>query len=201
LEGVLLTRSWSDSSSGLRFVFWLATDEGPARVVLPQQEATFFIDRAEPEGPGRRRPVELTSFDGRPVDAVSFSSQRDLLAERDRMRATDLRTFESDVKPHDRYLMERFVTGAARVTGRISQAKGFLEVSEARVKAGSPSSTPELSVASLDIETDGFEGGLLSIAIASPDAEGVSASTTRTCCSVGTWSTSTCAGWRSVAWR
>jgi DNA polymerase-2 len=173
LEGVLLTRSWSDSSSGLRFVFWLATDEGPARVVLPQQEATFFIDRAEPEGPGRRRPVELTSFDGRPVDAVSFSSQRDLLAERDRMRAADLRTFESDVKPHDRYLMERFVTGAARVTGRISQAKGFLEVSEARVKAGSPSSTPELSVASLDIETDGFEGGLLSIAIASPDAEGV----------------------------
>ena len=74
-------------------------------------------DRAEPAGPGRRRPVKLTSFDARPVDAVSFGTQRELLAERDRMRAAGLRVFESDVKPHDRYLMERFITGSVIVTG------------------------------------------------------------------------------------
>lgn len=173
LEGTLLTRSWSESSSGLRFVYWLATDQGPARLTVRGQEATFFIDRAEPPGPGRRRPVELTSFDGRPVDAVSFSSQRELLARRDAMRAAALRTFESDVRPHDRYLMERFVTGAAHVTGRVVRADGFLDVSDARVKAASARTAPALSVASLDIETDGFDGALLSIAIAAPGAEAV----------------------------
>jgi len=142
-------------------------------VTLPRQEATFFIDRAEPPGPGRRRPVELTTFDGRAVDAVSFPAQRDLLAERDRMRHAGLRTFESDVKPHDRHLMERFITGSVIVTGQVSEASGFLEVRDAKMKPGHAQSPPELKVASFDIETDGWDGGLLSIAIAAPGREAV----------------------------
>ena len=112
LDAFLLTRSWHDHRDGLRLVFWCASERGPVRLRLTQQEAVMFVERHIPSEAGRRKPLELTSFFGRPVDALYFDTQRELARERERIRDTLGWTLKKNIKPDERFLMERFVTGA-----------------------------------------------------------------------------------------
>ena len=171
IEVLLLTRQWFDRDDGVRLTFWGASDAGPVKIVFTQQDAVFFVDRGIRTEAGERKPVELRSLEGRPVDAVYFPSQRDSARERHRLREGLLRTREGDVKPHDRFLMERFVTGSMAVRGAVRQRDGYRELVNPRVKA-SELTTP-LSVLAFDIETDGYDGPLLSIAVAGAGGEQV----------------------------
>jgi DNA polymerase-2 len=164
LEAFVLTRQWRDEAGGVRLTFWGKSVRGPIRVVMNRQEAVMFVERDAPTQAGRRRPVAMTSLLGRPVDAVYFGSQRALIGERERM-VTALRIpLESDIKPPDRFLMERFVTGGVRVAGPARVDRGVLTFEEPRIKAANPE--VDLRIAALDIETDGADGPILSIAVA-----------------------------------
>ncbi len=171
VEAALLTRQWLDRPGGVELTFWAASEGGPIKIVFTGQEAVLFLDRRVPSEAGRRRPVELQSLAGRPVDAVYFGSQRDLVAERARIRQGMGRTLEGTVKPHDRFLMERFVTGSVCVEGRLQQRDGYREVVNPRIQASEYA--PKLKLLAFDIETDGFEGALLSIAVAGVGGERV----------------------------
>lgn len=164
VEAFLLTRQWFDRSDGVRLTFWGASADGPVKLVFTRQDAVMFIDRDMDAQSRERKPVELLSLLGRPVDALYFASQRDLVAERRRLREGLRHTQEGDVKPHDRFLMERFVTGSMAVRGDFKQRDGYREAFNPRIKTAE-FATP-LSVLALDIETDGYGGGLLSIAVA-----------------------------------
>lgn len=164
LDAFLLTRSWYDRRDGLRFVFWASSERGPVRLVFTQQEPVMFVERHIASEAGRRKALELTSLFGRPVDALYFDAQRDLRRERERIREQLRQTLEADVKPHERFLMERFVTGAVRVRGEVRQRRGFLELDNPKIEASDY--TPRLAMLAFDLETDGFEGPLLSIAVA-----------------------------------
>ena len=131
----------------------------------------MFLERAVSSEAGRRLPVELKSLRGRPVDAVYFRSQRDLRRERDRIREGSGRTLEGDVKAHDRFLMERFVTGALTAEGEPVRRQGYREFINPRIRASEYS--PQLSVIAFDIETVGLRGPLLSIAVAGAGGEQV----------------------------
>ena len=170
-EVVLLTRQWFDRRVGVELTFWCASEDGPIKVVVTGQEAVCFVPRWVGAAGGRRRAVELATLRGEAVDAVYFAGQRAMLEERQRIRTEGGRTFEGDVKPHDRYLMERFVTGSMLLEGRFRQRDGYREVTNPRIKTAS-FSTP-LSTLVLDIETVGFEGPLLSIAVAGHGGEHV----------------------------
>jgi len=161
---VLLTRQWFDRRDGLELTFWGASEQGPIKAVLTGQDAVMFVERQTATRQGRRRPVELATLRGAPVDAVYFGSQRALTKERHRIRAESGLTFEAAIKPHDRFLMERFVTGAFALTGTFRSRDGFREVTNPRVKTAE-FATP-MSLLSFDIETEGFEGPLLSVAAA-----------------------------------
>ncbi|MCA9533419.1 MAG: DNA polymerase II [Myxococcales bacterium] len=171
LDAFLLTRSWHDHRDGLRLVFWCASERGPVRLRLTQQEAVMFVERHIPSEAGRRKPLELTSFFGRPVDALYFDTQRELARERERIRDTLGWTLEGDIKPDERFLMERFVTGALRVRGEARERCGVLEFENPKVEASDYS--PRLSMLAFDLETDGFDGPLLSIAAAGAGGERV----------------------------
>ncbi|MBV1859839.1 MAG: DNA polymerase II [Nannocystaceae bacterium] len=162
VEAVLLTRQWLDRRDGLQLTFWGASAQGPIKAVLTGQDAVMFVQRATATQRGRRRPVALSTLHGAPVDAVYFDSQRALQAERGQIRSRSEATFEAAVKPDDRFLMERFVTGAFALHGIFRVRDGFREVLNPRVKT-SEFSTP-LSLLSFDIETVGLDGPLLSIA-------------------------------------
>ena len=153
-EVFLLTRDARDTPRGLELVLWASGPDGPVRVVLRDQEAVCFVARASASPPGvRRREVALATLDGTPVDALYFRSRRALEAFRER---PEPEVHESDVRPADRFLMERFVTGPMVLHGRAEPREGFVEYVDPRVRAGE--CRPRLRAVSLDIETSGLDG-------------------------------------------
>ncbi len=169
----LLTRQWRDTSDGLELVFWAASEAGPVRVRVTDQEAVCFVDRAaelsldEFEGRPRRVPLELQALDsGAPVDGLYFARQRDLQSGRRRLKQLGLKPFESDLKPSDRYLMERFVTASFEARGRVQPRERYLELTNPTLRR--LEYWPRLSHVALDIETEGLDGALYSIALSGP---------------------------------
>ena len=43
LRGFILTRHWRDLPDGTEIEYWLATDEGPKKVLLTQQTSVAFL--------------------------------------------------------------------------------------------------------------------------------------------------------------
>jgi DNA polymerase-2 len=171
-EAFLLSREWRDGDSGVEVILWARAREAPVRVRLTNQDAVMFVARESTTPPSiRRAPRPLTTFDGTPVDALYFRSQRARVDERERLLAAGVLPYESDVKPSDRYLMERFVTAGLRIEGGAYERRGVLFFDNPKVRTAEVGM--ELSVLALDIETDGFTGPLLSAAIATRERERV----------------------------
>lgn len=171
IPGYLLTRHWRDRQ-GLELVFWAHSSEGPLRLVFPRQQSVCFIERnTELAGiPGATRtPLDLLTPDGNAVDGLYFDKQRNLQQFRQFSQQQSIPLFESDVKPHDRFLMERFVTAPFEALGEPVQRPGYLEMVNPRLRPAA--FEPALSYASLDIETDGIDGAILSIALSAQDRE------------------------------
>lgn len=171
VHAVLLTRQWFDRRDGIELTFWGATDDGPIKAVFTRQDAVMFVTRTSPVEAGRRKEVSLVSLDGRPVDAVYFPNQRALLNERQRIREDAGVVFEGTIKPHDRFLMERFVTGAFSLQGEVRLREGYREFVNPRIKRSEYSKA--LTLLAFDIETIGFDGPLISIAVAGQGGEHV----------------------------
>ena len=147
--------------------------QGPVRAVVTEQEAVCFIRKntdLRQDAANRafaRRPLSLRSLEGEEVDGLYFKSQRDLKDTSRTLRQRGVKLFESDIKPSDRYLMERFITGPCSVQGEAVQRDGYVEVRNARFARSGCDQT--LRQVSLDIETEGLTGALYSIAAVSPD--------------------------------
>ena len=171
IDAFLLSREWHDTDAGIEIVLWARAAELPVRARFTRQEAVMFVLRGAEARAHRRVPRPLATLQGAPVDALYFRSQRALVDERERIRAAIGVALESDVKPADRFLMERFVTGAIHLRGEGRVRGGVLHFDDPAIKAADV--RPPLSVLALDLETDGFDGPLLSAAIATRDAERV----------------------------
>ena len=171
VDAFLLSREYRETDDGLEVVLWARAKEAPVRVVFTRLEAVMFVPCGARARGDRRAALPLTTLDGSPVDAVYFRSQRRLIDERDRIRASAGVVFESDVKPAERFLMERFITASAIVRGPSQMQDGALVFRNPSLKASDL--RPTLSVLALDIETDGFDGPLLSAALASREREQV----------------------------
>lgn len=165
VDAFLLSREWRDTPEGVEIVLWGRATEAAVRVRLTRRESVMFVGRSATTPPSVRRAERaLATLDGRPVDALYFRSQRALVDTRERLRDEGVTTYESDVKPSDRFLMERFVTGAFRIEGTSSERRGVLCFDDPRIRA--IEAVVDLSLLALDIETDGLDGPLLSAAVA-----------------------------------
>lgn len=155
--GFLLTRHWRDTPAGSEVVLWLATDSGPQQVVLPPQESVAFIPAVQQEAASRLlagdrhwrfAALELKDFHQRPVVGLYCKQHRQLQQLEKRLRVNGITLYEADVRPPDRFLMERFITAAVWFSG---QPAGDRLVN-ARLKPH-PDYRPPLQWVSLDIET------------------------------------------------
>jgi DNA polymerase-2 len=117
----LLTRQWVDDRDGVRLDFWLSTAAGPMLVSIHQQKALFFIRQSDvPRLPqGQRgmtvKSLQLKHFCGDALSAVYFDSQQQLYRMRDRLAQQGVACFESDIRPTERFLCERFITASIDV--------------------------------------------------------------------------------------
>ncbi len=163
-QGFILTRHWRDTPAGTEVDFWLATDAGPRHVRLPVQTAVAFLpmeqrEQAEQLLRGERhaelRPLSLSDFHHRPVLGLYCKQYRHLLKLEKQLRAHGVDVYEADIRPPERYLMERFITAPVSFSGETLQ--------EVQLRPA-PGYRPSLKLASLDIETTAH-GDLYSLAL------------------------------------
>jgi DNA polymerase-2 len=169
-SGFLLTRHWRDTPTGICLDFWVASEQGPVHVSILNQKAIVFIRTADSDqvatllkriGAISIKPLELQSFRFEPMSGVYFESQQKLYRARDLLKQNGLPCYESDIRPADRYLMERFIT--APVSIEFDDHQNMIQ--PARLKPAKY--TPTFEVMSFDIETDYVTNELFSIAFAS----------------------------------
>ena len=154
-------------------MFWVMTDSGPMRLCVADQSAIVFVpsdSNAEVDkaisalkGKVRTKALELRTFDGRPVSAVYADTTSDYFTALDQIRHRGVEVFEADIRPHDRYLMERFAFGSVEFVGEVNSRNGYVEVQRCRIRPGDYRASPRLL--SLDIEC-ARDGALYSVGLA-----------------------------------
>lgn len=168
-QGFVLTRHWRDTPAGTEVSFWLATDQGPRFVRLPVQTSVMFIPQAhrkpaELQLKGERgielRDLALCDFHHRPVLGLYTKQHRQLMDLEKRLRKAGIDVYEGDVRPPERYMMERFITAPVWFGGTPGEGGTLVE---AQMKPA-PDYRPPLKLVSLDIETTA-QGDLYSIAL------------------------------------
>ena len=168
-QGFVLTRHWRDTPSGIEVELWLATDDGPQHVRLPYQTSTAFIPTVQCAQAqallGDERGVEfrelaLCDFQSRPVIGLYCQQHGQLMDIAQRLRRAGVDVYEADVRPPERFLMERFITAPVSFGGS-AQANGPLLNTQMKPH---PDYRPRLKLVSLDIETSP-QGDLYSIAL------------------------------------
>ncbi len=172
LDGFLLTRQWRDTAGGVELTFWLRTDRGPARVTVAGERAVFFLPESEAaaavrllqaDPPEEVRPLPLRDFAMQPVSALYFNRYRSARRAADLLRDHGYDPLEADINPADRYLMERFIRGSARITGQGHMRDGTWLFAGASLSA--VDYRPRLKIVSFDIETAMTDVELYSIGV------------------------------------
>ncbi|MDB6061708.1 MAG: polB [Verrucomicrobiaceae bacterium] len=147
----------------------MATDSGPRLVRLALQSSVAFIpssQRAQAEAllkderAIKWRTLDLSDFQHRPVVGLYCRFHRQLIKLDQQLRAQGIDVYEADIRPPDRFLMERFITAPVQFGGTPSKddvlVDGWMKPA--------PDYRPHLRLVSLDIETS-ERGELYSIAL------------------------------------
>ena len=167
--GFILTRHWRDTAHGTEIDFWLATDDGPRKIRLTAQTSVAFAEagqRAAIEALMDQlcgielRDLQLKTFQQEPVVGVYASRYKALTAFERTLREHGIRMYEADIRPPERYLMERFISAGVNVEG--GRIEGHT-IFDCKLKPA-PDYRPKLKIVSLDIETSAH-GDLYSIAL------------------------------------
>ena len=170
LPGFLLTRQWRDTPQGVQLNFWFSTPQGPVEVSIHQQQAIFFICQSDADEVTRLlsnmpgtvvKTLALRTFKIQTVSGVYFQSQRQLYRARDLLANHSIACYESDIRPPERFLTERFITGSVDIDASHSRET----IHNVRLQAGDYRPKPEIM--SVDIECDFQSDELFSIAFVS----------------------------------
>jgi DNA polymerase II len=164
----ILTGEWIDrrGSNILRFI-GKSEEYGPVEITITDNKPVFFIERYAKLTTQNvlytRKEVQLKTFAGKDVDAVYFNTQSDLRKTSDEFRDNNNTTYESDIDPVRRYLMERFINAQIKVTGEAVEQNNLITFTNPKIEPCEVS--PKFVVASLDIETGANNTKLYSIAV------------------------------------
>ncbi len=174
----LLTRQWRDTREGIVLDLWWATEQGSCWTQITQQEMVFFVLREDAAQiqtlikhlrRWRMAEVELKTFLNKSVNALYFHSHRSARDAQDIFRQHGIDCWESDIRPPERYLMERFITAAAQFdipADNISHpAQPLINPRLAPLAETQSHWRPELRMLSLDIETSMDAKQLYSIGV------------------------------------
>ena len=167
LSGLILSRQQIETAYGVDLVFWLKTERGPCRVVVPQQRYVFLIEQEHLEQaqeiwdqencrPDFIRPVDIKTFNGKTVCAIyTFKQQLHKWCQVALMQK-NIATYEGDIKLSDRFLMERFIYGLVKVSGQIDWLGSYWSCQQATLSSETSAEVIEgntkLRMVSLDVE-------------------------------------------------
>ena len=165
-KAFLLTRQSYDTKNGIQIELWFRSTEGPIQVFINQQKAVFFIrqtstkqvEKIAPTSMASIKNIELTDFQFNPMAAVYCNTLQAFYRLKDLLQENNIATFEADIRPTERYLTERFITGPVT----INNPDNLSTLTNPAIKPDNYE--PTLNLMSLDIETDYATNELFSIA-------------------------------------
>ncbi len=174
-NGFLLTRQVQDKRSGLEITLWLRTDVGPVKLEIKNELAVFFVELTQLDTAlsilvDQRIPVEkyqvvsLKTFGQQQVAAFYFISMRNFYRARDALRSQRIKCYEDDIRPDDRFLMERHITADIDYLGNHQLYDGYQLTSQVKCKRAETSNKHRLTMLSIDIECS-MQGELYSIGL------------------------------------
>ena len=171
-QGMILTARTVFRGNEELIELWLATEQGPVKLLSPTESSVCFIKQTDSDAlsncaarlglPVTITPVDLYTFGHEPVASVKLPQSRQLTQLRKAATEYGVCLFEADIKTPDRYLMERFVTLGVQYQGVPQRNSGTL--TQARIKPAQYRC--HLTMFSVDIECN-EHGELFSIGIAS----------------------------------
>ena len=168
----LLSNEWNDFNGKNSLIFWGISDEGTVKLIFPNKPV-FFIDRdiAKLDIPysHMRKKVKLRSFALNPVDAIYFNTQFDLQKAVEHLQTQHITTYESDLTPAKRFLMERGINAQVKIEGKFVKQDNVLVFQNPKISPIEYS--PTLKIASIDIETNVKDDSIYSFAIHFTNAE------------------------------
>jgi DNA polymerase II len=124
----------------------------PAGTSIPENDISFDLSN-----------LNLKEFDGKKVDKISFQTRRDLKTFNEKLNEAGIITYEADLDPVRRFLMDHFINAQVEVRGESKDVKGlrrFVDPSLEKCEM-----IPSFKVLSLDIETGVRNNKLYSIGL------------------------------------
>lgn len=166
LKGYVLSSERKDFENKHFINLYCVGDEFSFKIEIDDFLPVFFIEKNviipfKSPSPIRKE-VTLKTFQDKEVDALYFKTQNDLNLAKDLFAASGIRTYESDIRSPERYLMEHFINGELEIEGDGKTELGLAVFKNPKIK--STDYRPHFKIISLDIET-GMDGRLFSIAI------------------------------------
>lgn len=155
MQGFILSQHWRDTQEGMALQYWLSTDQGPVCLNFPAQKTVCFCPQNQvenlPNWPElEHQALDLKHFNQDSVSAIYCSKYQIQSKLRQYCQDHDIPLWETEIKPTDRFLMERFIHGSLM----FQNEKGFNKkdiIDNPKIK---PSQyLPTLKVLSVDIET------------------------------------------------
>jgi len=120
-QGFILTRQSQDRFGRTCITLWVKTATGPVKLEVLDELSVFFVTQSQQneainalkEAPINVEKIEtlpLKTFTQEPVSGMYFKTMREFYAARDRLKHHNIKCYEDDFRPDDRFLMERFIT-------------------------------------------------------------------------------------------
>lgn len=174
-SGQLLTRQAQDIKGRLHIILWVKTESGVSQLVIEDQQATFFVESEMIEQAkgllvnmavpmASCQAVPLKTFNQKSVFACYFSSLQHFYRGREILKNEGIKCYEDDIRPDDRYLMERFITADLSFIGDSEHCDSYSKLQQVRCKKAAEQVKLPLKTLSLDIECS-MAGELYSIGL------------------------------------
>lgn len=163
----ILTGEWFDSQ-GKNVLKFIGTSEdfGAIEILITNNKPVFFIENSVTPNPliktYLRKETKLKNFNHQPVDALYFNTQKNLTVFADFLHQSNITTYESDVDPLRRFLMEKSINAQVKVTGIPEKHNSITKFVNPLLEPCEVN--PNFIIASIDIETGAKTGQLYSIA-------------------------------------
>lgn len=167
LDVFLLTADFQDENGRCVLEFFgRSSTHRTVCLRFPEAQIVFFVGRNTLlpylRGLRERREVDLSNESFEPVDALYFDTWYHSRSASQWCLDNNITIYEGDVRPTDRFLMERFIYGAVRVKGDVIEDDNVCTLINPQVIATDTSVA--LSRMSFDIETNGNQSEVYSIA-------------------------------------
>ncbi len=174
-NGFLLTRQAKDRGNSLQIILWLKTTTGAKKLIVANELTVFFVEEQQAAKAEqllfkqgvtlfKQQLLALKTFSQKTVHGFYFNTLSQFYRARDCLKLAQIKCYEDDIRPDDRYLMERFITADIDFIGHSQSMANFDCVNETKCKVSAEKSAIVLSMLSLDIECS-MDGELYSIGL------------------------------------